>query len=39
MCNFCDISGGAGNYSLHFANISTLTVHCDLDINSVNGAY
>jgi ubiquinone/menaquinone biosynthesis C-methylase UbiE len=37
--NFCDVSGGAGNYSLYFADIANLTVHCDLDVNSINGVY
>jgi ubiquinone/menaquinone biosynthesis C-methylase UbiE len=36
---FCDVSGGAGNNSLHFAKTAKLTVHCDLDVNSINGVY
>jgi ubiquinone/menaquinone biosynthesis C-methylase UbiE len=36
---FCDVSGGAGNYSLLFSKEASLTVHCDLDVNSINHAY
>jgi SAM-dependent methyltransferase len=36
---FCDVSGGAGNYSLYFANVASLVVHCDLDVDSINCAY
>ena len=36
---FCDVSGGAGNYSLYYANVAKLVVHCDLDVNSINCVY
>jgi SAM-dependent methyltransferase len=36
---FCDVSGGAGNYSLHFSRKASLVVHCDLDVNSIEYAY
>jgi ubiquinone/menaquinone biosynthesis C-methylase UbiE len=33
----CDVSGGAGSYSLHFAKIANMVIHCDLDVKSING--
>lgn len=35
----CDISGGAGNYSLPLSEKAQLAFHLDLDPNSINSAY
>ncbi len=34
----CDVSGGAGSYSLKFAKEAKLVLHCDLDVDAVNCA-
>lgn len=35
----CDISGGAGNYSLQLSEKAQLIFHLDLDPNSINSAF
>ena len=36
---FCDISGGAGYYTLEYARKFKWVIHCDLSISSLNYVY
>jgi ubiquinone/menaquinone biosynthesis C-methylase UbiE/uncharacterized protein YbaR (Trm112 family) len=35
----CDISGGAGNYTLQLAKLFKTIIHCDLDVENLNYVY